>query len=77
MKHPLEDITKTLIPNSVVLGMVHAADLKTDLEIALLFLSIAYTAIRLGMLLSRKHRNDPEPDTGEADSPDYLSGPED
>lgn len=74
MRDTIEDVTKTLLPGGVIFGVVTTADLKADLEIALLILSITYTLIRLVMLI--RHRGwDREDDTGEADPPDYLNPP--
>jgi hypothetical protein len=57
----ISDLVKTWIPNGLVLGTIHAVEVKADLEIALLVLSIVYTGIRLGMLIKHRGRetNDP------------------
>jgi hypothetical protein len=58
VKDTISDVFKTLFPNGVVLGFVHSANLKDNMEVLLLALSIFYTAIRIAMLFFRPHAED-------------------
>lgn len=55
--NPVSDLVKTHGPPGIVLGVIHAVEIQTGLEITLLALSIAYTAIRLAMLLKKRNRD--------------------
>ena len=50
------DCLKVLVPNGVVLALMHLVDLKTIAEIVLIFLSIGYTAWRWNRDARKEHR---------------------
>lgn len=73
MKQTFSDLIKTLGPNSVVLGTIHTIEVQTYMEMILLGLSIAYTAIRLAMLFRKRNRDQAlQDDLDDSGPPDYI-----